>query len=75
MRVVWSAEVSLLVVTLYTMRQEFASEILTVSLHTYCIIYHLCSMPQPEPVDGLVKSRKHLIPFRISLDYLHKRMK
>jgi hypothetical protein len=33
MRVVWSAEVSLLVVTLYTMRQEFASEILTVSLH------------------------------------------
>jgi hypothetical protein len=27
MRVVWSAEVSLLVVTLYTMRQEFASEI------------------------------------------------
>jgi hypothetical protein len=30
MRVVWSAEVSLLVVTLYTMRQEFASEILTV---------------------------------------------
>jgi hypothetical protein len=33
MRVVWSTEVSLLVVTLYTIRQEFASEILTVSLH------------------------------------------
>jgi hypothetical protein len=32
MRVVWSAEVSLLVVTLYTMRQAFASEILTLSL-------------------------------------------
>jgi hypothetical protein len=33
MRVVLSAEVSLLVVRLYTMRQEFASEILTVTLH------------------------------------------
>jgi hypothetical protein len=33
MRAVWSTEVSLLVVTLYTMRQEFASEILAVSLH------------------------------------------
>jgi hypothetical protein len=33
MRIAWSAEVSLLVVTLYTMRQEFASEILIVSLH------------------------------------------
>jgi hypothetical protein len=30
---VWSAEVSPLVVTLYTMRQAFASEILTISLH------------------------------------------
>jgi hypothetical protein len=33
MRIVWSAEVSLLVVTLYTMRQAFVSEILTVSFH------------------------------------------